>query len=373
MEMSMSLKHFVKFSCLALSTVFVLTACDQEQSTENTDSQNPTTTEKQSAVTVGYQGIVNPWKAAIQSKAFTQATGRPINWRKFSSGSEVITAMASGDVQMAVAGSSPIATAMSRGLDVELVWILEAIENNEALVARKDSGIKTMEDLKGKTVGVPFASTTHYHLLFALDHHNVATKDLKILNLQPDAIAASWAQNRIDAAFVWSPVLDEIKKTGDVVITSGELAKLGRPTFDGIIAQKEFAKNNADFMAQFLATLAKADDEYRQNKDTLKPDSEWVKSISQFTGAKAEDVPHILSQYHFPDLQEQVSKTWLGSGKGEGAVQALTDTAAFLKAQKSIPDVLPDYSPYVNATYAQKALSFSTADSHKETEKVAHE
>ena len=116
------------------------------------------------AVVVGYQSMLNPWKVGIQSGSFEQTTGRKIEWRKFNSGSEVITAMASGDVQIAVAGSSPIATAMSRGVEVSLFWIVEAIRENEALVARNGSGIQSMEDLKGKTIGVPFASTTHYHL-----------------------------------------------------------------------------------------------------------------------------------------------------------------------------------------------------------------
>ncbi len=324
---------------------------------ENSDGGGDPKNIPQSAVTVGYQGMLNPWKAAIHEKEFEKVTGRELDWRKFSSGSEVISAMASGDVQLAVAGSSPIATAMSRGMDVELVWVLEAIENNEALVARKDTGIKTLQDLKGKTIGVPFASTTHYHLLFALEHNGMSTKDVTLLNLQPDAIAASWAQDRIDAAFVWSPVLDQLKKNGEVILTSGELAALGRPTFDGIMAQKDFGEKNPEFMAKFLKVIADRDASYRDHPEQWTVDSTAVKAVSQFSGATPEDVVNVMQQYDFPTLEAQVSERWLGGTSTTGAPQALADTSKFLKAQQSISEVLPDYAPLVNPAYARAAMA----------------
>ncbi len=315
--------------------------------------------ESQSAVDIGYQGMLNPWKAAIQTGAFEKATGRTINWRKFSSGAEVITSMASGDIDIAVAGSSPIATAMSRGLDVELFWILEGIRDNEALVARNGSGIKTIQDLRGKSIGVPFASTTHYHLLIALEQAGIETKEVKLLNMQPDAIMASWTQARIDAAFVWSPVLNRIVETGEVILTSGKLAELGNPTFDGIIAQQDFAAANPEFMTTLVRVISEYDADYRDNKWT--DQSPQVGSIAKLTGAKPADIVAVLAQYDFPSLEEQTSTRWLGGGKDEGAAKALHETSVFLKGQKNIPSVLEDYSPLVNASWARAAQDSSSA------------
>jgi taurine transport system substrate-binding protein len=359
LEYHVSLKRILKYFVIISFLSLAVSACAPGEKTNPDPEGAQETGDTQPTVTVGYQGMLNPWKAAIESKRFSQVTGRDIAWRKFNSGSEVITAMASGDVDLAVAGSSPIATAMSRGLELELVWILEAIEANEALIARQGSGIKTLQDLKGKTVGVPFASTTHYHLLFALEHNNIDTKDLTVLNLQPDAIAASWAQDRIDAAFIWSPVLDQLKANGTVIVSSGELAKLGRPTFDGLIAQQEFAQKNPEFMAQFIGVIAAADADYRDHADAWTADAPQVQAIAKVTGAKAADVTQVLSQYAFPDLNQQVSSQWLGGDKDHGAAKALADTSQFLKAEQKISEVLPDYSRYVNASYAQAALEAS--------------
>ena len=59
--------------------------------------------------------------------------------------SRVISAIASGDVQIALAGSSPIAAGVSRGLDVEVIWIAEDIASAEALVVREGSGIARLQ------------------------------------------------------------------------------------------------------------------------------------------------------------------------------------------------------------------------------------
>lgn len=88
-------------------------------------------------VTIGYQGMFNPMKYAIDQKLIEKETGYDIKWRKFDSGAKAITAMAAGAVDMTVAGSSPIASAASNGVEMELVWVMENIADAEALVVKK--------------------------------------------------------------------------------------------------------------------------------------------------------------------------------------------------------------------------------------------
>jgi taurine transport system substrate-binding protein len=307
-------------------------------------------------VTVGYQLIYNPWKVPIADDTFSEATGWDVEYRQFDSGAKVITAMASGDVQIALAGSSPIAAGISQGVDMQLVWIVEDIADAEALVAREGSGISEVADLVGKKVGVPFVSTTHFHLLFALEHFGVDPNEVEILNLQPPQIAAAWERGDIDAAFVWDPALGQIKQSGEVVITSGELSALGRPTFDGLVVNKSWAEENAEGLAQFIKIIADADAAYRDDKDAWTPNSEPVQKIVRLVGGNAEDVPGVLALYDFPTMEEQASCAWLGCGADGGAVKALVYTSEFLKAEKKIPDVLADYTPFVTPRFVEMAM-----------------
>lgn len=303
-------------------------------------------------VTIGYMGMNNPWKHAINEKLIEKETGYEVKWKRFDSGAKVITAMASGSIDLASAGSSPIAAAVSRGIDVELVWILENIADAEALVVRKGSGITAPSDLKGKRIAVPFVSTTHFHALFALEQFGLSDKDVKLTNMQPNTINAAWQRGDIDGAFIWDPVLGNIKKDGDVLITSKTLSSWGKPTFDGLIVDKEFGKENADFMAKILKIAGDLDQEYRSNKDTFDASHPIAKSIAKISGSDVNQVASVLGLYEFPTFTQQLSCNWLGCGADGGAAKSLKSTSEFLKKENKINDLMPDYSVFVNPEYA---------------------
>jgi taurine transport system substrate-binding protein len=311
-------------------------------------------------VTIGYQGVYNPWKVSIKNGAFEEATGYEIEWKSFDSGSKVINAMASGDVHIAMAGSSPIAAGVSRGLPIELFWIVEDIASAESLVARQGSGISAPQDLRGKKIGVPFVSTTHFHLLFALEQFGISANDATILNLQPANIAAAWERGDIDAAFVWDPALGKIKETGNVLVTSGLLSSWGKATFDGMVVAKDFGADHGQFMCKFVHTIAAADSDYRNDPKSYGPGTKKAKDIVSLVGGNHENVAKVLALYGFPTLEEQASGRWIGrmaDGTNGGAARALFFTSEFLLKEKKIRELLPDYGSVVNHAYVKDALN----------------
>ncbi|MRD71986.1 taurine ABC transporter substrate-binding protein [Rhodocyclus tenuis] len=310
----------------------------------------------QKEVTIAYQDMVVPWRVAHEAGELEKATGYKINFRQFAGGGDVIRALASGQVSIGEAGSAPIASAISQGLPIELFWILDDINEAEALVARDGSNVNSVADLKGKKIGVPFTSTTHFHTLVALQHARVNPNDVQILNLRPPEIAAAWERGNLDATFIWDPVLSKVKKSGKVLTTSGEISKqTGKTTFDGIVVNQAWAKDNADFLVKFVKVLAKADENYRKNKAKWTADSAEAKAVAKISGAKVEDVPATIALYRFPTLDEQASSRWLGGGKDGGAAQSLLATANFLKSQGTSANVLTDYSANVTPVFVQKA------------------
>ncbi len=287
-------------------------------------------------VTIGYQDMVVPYRVAQEAKELEKATGYKINWKQFGGGGEVIKAMASGAVQIGEIGSAGIAAAVSRGEPLEIFWILDDIGSAEALVVKKNSGIKTIADLKGKKIAMPFNSTTHFHTMVALEQAKVNPADVQILNMRPPEVRAAWQRGDIQATFIWDPVLAEAKRDGTVILTSGQISQqTGKATFDGYVVNKDWAKANKDFMVKFVKVLAAADDNYRKNKAKFNKDSNEVKAIAKWSGAKAEDVPGSIGLYAFPTAQEQASK-WLGGGAKSLAAKALAATADFQLSQKQI-------------------------------------
>ncbi len=296
-------------------------------------------------LTVAYQTTVDPAKVAQVDGRYEQASKASIDWRKFDNGADVITAVASGDVQIGYLGSSPLAAAASRKLPVETFLIATQIGAAEALVARDGAGINSPQDLVGKKVAVPFVSTGHYSLLAALKQWNIDPSKVQILNLAPPAITAAWKRGDIDATYVWDPALGVAKENGKVLITSGELAQKGAPTFDAWIVRKDFATKHPEVVKAFAKVTLDAYADYRKDPQAWLADKANVDKLAKLSGAKTSDIPGLLQGNVFPLAADQVAAL------GAPTTQAITETAKFLKEQGKVEAVLPDYSPYVSSKF----------------------
>ncbi|MDH1263455.1 taurine ABC transporter substrate-binding protein [Pseudomonas sp. GD03944] len=294
---------------------------------------------------IGYQTGIDPTKIPQADGTYDKALGQKIDWRRFNSGAEVVTAIASGDVQIGNLGSSPLATATTRGLPIVTFFVAAQINAAEALVVRNGSGINGPQDLVGKTIATPFVSTSHYSLLGALKHWQLDPSTVKIVNLNPTEIAAAWKRGNIDGAFVWSPALGEIKKEGKVLTDAEQVGTWGAPTFEVWVARKDFADKHPELLSKFAQVSLDAFADYAAHKDSWNADSEPVQKIARLTGAAPQDVPELLAGSAFPDASQQAQ---LLRGK---TAQDIAATAVFLKEQGKADGVLSDYSPYVSDAY----------------------
>ena len=335
--MNITRRHL--FATAAFAAVFVASQAHQA----NADEVN---------VNIGYQPIVEPARVPQADGTYEKVTGAKINWQKFDGGADVIAAIASGSLDIGYVGSSPLAAAASRELPIETIYVVGLISEAEALAVK---GIAKPEELAGKKIATPFVSTAHYSLLTALKNWKIDPKTVEILNLRPPEIAAAWQRGDIDGAYVWDPVLTELKKNGSVLATSADVAKWGGPTFDAWIVSKKFAEEHPDVVTGFVKVTGDAYAAYRANPEGWNAASAEAEKIARLTGAKADDVPTLLKGYYFPKLDEQAGKDLLGGG----TAQAIAATSAFLLEQGKIPAALPDYAPYVTTRFVTDAAKLS--------------
>ena len=301
-------------------------------------------------LTIGYQTGIDPSKVPQADGVYEQVIGEKIDWRRFNSGPQVVTAIASGDVQIGNLGSSPLAAAASRNLPIVAFIVSAQINSSEALVVRNDSHIDAPKDLIGKTIATPFVSTSHYSLLGALKHWGLDTKQVKVVNLQPGEIAAAWKRGDIDGAFVWSPALGEIRKTGKILTDAAQVGQWGAPTFEVWVVRKDFAEKYPEVVAKFAKVTLDSFAEYAAHKSEWTADSVPVQKIARLTGANAADIPELLEGSTFPDARAQQTDALLNGG----TAKAIGETAKFLKEQGKVETVLPDYSAYVTGKFIKE-------------------
>jgi taurine transport system substrate-binding protein len=301
-------------------------------------------------VNIGYQLTYTPWKANMDRLEAEGLGGKSIEFFKFTSGTEVINAMASGSIDISLNGSSPTAAGYSRGVDLQVIYIYDNINDAEALVV--NDSIVAPQDLKGKTIGVPFGSTTHFHMMFALEQLGIDSKELEVLDMSPPDMVAAWERGDIDGGFVWDPALGKMKSKGHVLLSSGDLSNWGKATFDAMVARKGFTDENPEFTCQWIKMVAEADADYRANPNDYGPGTAKAGAIAKAVSGQEEQVGGVLALYDFPTLEQQVSATWLGGG----VASALMATSEFLQSQGKIDSVLDSYDGGSNATFARMAL-----------------
>src|SRR5207245_866472 len=103
------------------------------------------------------------------------------------------------DIRRATGGRAMPETSMRRAL------IAVANEDPRAVgfVARKDSGVGSLSDLSGKTIGFFRGSTSHYAVLTVLKRQGIATNQVKLLQLEPAQQVAAMMNRQIDVAATW--------------------------------------------------------------------------------------------------------------------------------------------------------------------------
>ncbi len=261
-----------------------------------------------------------------------------IKWTKFDSGADVNTAFIAKELDFGSLGSSPVARGLSAPLNIpyQLAFVLDVAGDNEALVVRNSSGVKTIPELKGKRIATPFASTAHYSLLAALNQNGLSPNDVQLVDLQPQAILAAWDRGDIDAAYTWLPTLDDLRKTGTDLITSRQLAKDGKPTLDLGAVSSEFASAHPDVVDTWRQQEARALTTIHDDPDAA------AKAIAAEIGLTPADVAGQLKQGVYLTPEEVASAEWLGSDGQPGNIAVnLQSASQFLADQKQIPAAAP--------------------------------
>ena len=271
-----------------------------------------------------------------------------IKYSNFASGGDVVQAYGAKSVDIGFMGSSPATIALSEPLNlpVSVIWIHDVIGTAESLVVR-DKSVSDLKGLKGKTIAVAYGSTAHFSLLQALQDAGMdQAKDVKLINLEPEKMPSAWQGEQIDAAWVWDPVLTELKKTGQVVLSSEDTAKAGKPTYDLGTASNAFVQENPEFMKQW----AKAQD-YGVKMITDDPEKA-AESIAVELGVKPADAQKLFEGYEYLPAAQQADADHLGKKMGED----LLATAKFLFAQGSIDKVAAPtvYADGVDPTPAEE-------------------
>lgn len=324
-----------------------------EQSTTD-KNKDPVTGEK-------YPEVINigvieggPESAILIKENYFSGIGIKINAVTYSAGTDINNAVVSGDVDVASFGSSPIALGIANKINYKAVFV-SYIEggNIEALAVKSKLGIKDVAGLKGKTIAAPFGTTSHYALLNALELNGLSANDVKLLDMGGQDIVAAWKRGDIDAAYIWSPALDEIVKDGNIVINDGDLAEKGITIPEISIARTEFAEKYPTLVSQYVKALINTYNLVKVNPDKA------TKDVADWEGIDIEGAKGQVNDNIWVSGEEQLTDNYLGTASKKGKLaETLKTIADFHKAQGNISKT-PDakvFEDAIDSSFVEQAL-----------------
>lgn len=178
-------------------------------------------------------------------------------FRGFTYGGPLNEGALAGEVDVIFTADQPACMLLARGAKWKIIGRL--IYNRVGTIVPSDSMIKSIADLKGKSIGIPFGAATQRETLKALKEAKLdPAKDVKCLNIdiyeQINVIQKgnnqSWPD--IDAFSTWDPTLAELElKNKARVLDYGLVTAV-------IVMSEDFIKKYPDAAVGFLKSYITA-------------------------------------------------------------------------------------------------------------------
>jgi NitT/TauT family transport system substrate-binding protein len=155
-------------------------------------------------------------------------------------------ALAHGSIQAMAATVDDFANAAAAGLPGTAILKTDDSFGGDGIVATPD--IRTIADLKGKSVAFPQGMPSHFFLINALRQHGLSTSDLQVSYMEAGEAGAAFVAGKVDAAVTWAPWLSRAARRrggGHVLLSTQATPGL---ISDIIVANRtDLAKRHADF------------------------------------------------------------------------------------------------------------------------------
>jgi sulfonate transport system substrate-binding protein len=226
---------------------------------------------------------------ALLTAAGLADTPYRIKWDDFTSGPPMLEAANANAIDIGQVGNTPPIFSAAANGSIDVVAALRDSEGDAVLVPRASS-IRTLADLKGRTIAVPQGSSANGTLLNTLNRAGLKPTDVKLSYLQPADAYAAFTQGSVDAWAIWDPYITEaVSNLGARTLVSGTDSingaglAAGTPLSNGYsfdvasrVALADPGKNTA--IADYLGRLVKADAWAAQHPDR------WAAIYAQQTG-----------------------------------------------------------------------------------------
>ena len=170
---------------------------------------------------------------------------------QISTGSNIVDAVASGDVDIGYVGITPAMQGISKGVPIKVVGSVNMV--GSGIVVQPNSTITSPADLKGKKIATPgVSSIQQVLLLYELQKYNITQEDVNIISINVFNIPSALAAHKVDAYISYEPFVSmaPYRGIGQMLMYSNDIIE-DHPCCV-IIAREDFIEQNPQELDTFL-------------------------------------------------------------------------------------------------------------------------
>lgn len=180
-----------------------------------------------------------------------EKNGLDVRTVQISTGSDIVDAVASGDIDIGYVGITPTMQGISKGIPIKVVGAANL--EGSGIVIEPNSNITSPADLKGKQIATPgVSSIQQVLLLYELQKYNITPEEVDTISINVFNIPSSLAAHKVDAYISYEPFvsLAPYANIGKVLIYSNDILK-NHPCCV-VITSASFIKEHPQELEKFL-------------------------------------------------------------------------------------------------------------------------
>ncbi|WP_405431160.1 ABC transporter substrate-binding protein [Micromonospora sp. NBC_00617] len=165
--------------------------------------------------------------------------------------------VASGKAQVAYADAATTSALIAKGAPMKNIMTVYQSSPNQ-VTTLTSSGINAIQDLKGRSVGVPTGGSQTAMLPILLEKNGMKPSDIKQVGLPKESLVQALLQKRVDAILGSTDAYGVQLEQQGAQTKNWTFADYGVPTVStSVFANEDYLKNNADDVKAFIRASLK--------------------------------------------------------------------------------------------------------------------
>ncbi|MBD2577480.1 ABC transporter substrate-binding protein [Oscillatoria sp. FACHB-1406] len=150
--------------------------------------------------------------------------GHPIELRDYPSSTEVSQAFRNNDIEVAALTMDETLLLAQTNPDIRVILITDFSNGADVLMVKPE--IKTLQNLKGRKIGVESNALGGYLLSRVLDLAGLSPEDIQVISLGVSEHEQAYKQNLVDAVITFEPVRSNLLKAGaNILFDSSQIPR----------------------------------------------------------------------------------------------------------------------------------------------------